>query len=148
MFLLLFLAVSVMLFLIKMLNIIFLYMQLFNFDKYKQLCLKKNIWKYDDGNYNLLKQYVRDFDLYSLNSDSIHIYVDIYSLTRYGIYSYRCFLIINIDRCLLTKTIIPLKYVFFCYLIRCLSQHKSKFWTGIRQKISYGMVLVGIDSLE
>ena len=28
----------------------------------------------------------------------------------------------------------------------CLSQHKLKFWTGIRQKIRCGMVLVGMDS--
>ena len=59
------------------------------------------------------------------------------------------FLIINIDRCLLTKSVFPLKYLFFfCYLIRCLSQHKLKFWTGLRQKIRCGMVLVGMDSKE
>ena len=29
---------------------------------------------------------------------------------------------------------------------RCLSQQKLKFWTGIRQKIRCGMVLVGMDS--
>ena len=29
----------------------------------------------------------------------------------------------------------------------CLSQHKIKFWTGIRQKIRCGMVLVGMDSI-
>ena len=28
---------------------------------------------------------------------------------------------------------------------RCLSQHKLKFWTGIRLKIKCGMVLVGMD---
>ena len=72
---LLFLVVSVMLFLIKMLNIFVLYMQLFNFDKYKQLCFKIPIWKYDDGNYNLLKQYVRDFDWYSLKNDTIVKYL-------------------------------------------------------------------------
>ena len=40
---------------------------------------------------------------------------------------------------------IPLKYIFlFCYLIsRCLSHHKLKFWTGIRQKIRCGMVYIG-----
>ena len=30
-------------------------------------------------------------------------------------------------------------------LLLCLSQHKLKFWTGIRQKIRCGMVSVGMD---
>ena len=48
----------------------------------------------------------------------------------------------------LTKSILPLKYFFFfCYLIsRFSSQHKLKFWTGIRQKIRCEMVLVGMYS--
>ena len=29
---------------------------IFNFDKCKQHCFKRTIWKYDDGNYDLLKQ--------------------------------------------------------------------------------------------
>ena len=36
--------------------------------------------------------------------------------------------------------------LFSLLLSRCLSQHKLKFWTGIRQKIRCGMVLVGMDS--
>ena len=41
-----------------------------------------------------------------------------------------------------------LSYIFFLLLShqRCLSRHKLKFWTGIRQKIRCGMVLVGMDS--
>ena len=35
---------------------------IFNFDKYTQLYFKGTFCKYDDGNYDLLKQYVRDFD--------------------------------------------------------------------------------------
>ena len=38
----------------------------FNFDKYTQLYFKRTFCKYDDGNYDLLKQYVRDFDCRSL----------------------------------------------------------------------------------
>ena len=48
----------------------------------------------------------------------IHILVDV-------------FFIINIDRCILTKSIIPLKYFFFCYdecYLKCLSQHKFLDW--------------------
>ena len=30
---------------------------IFNFDKCKQFCFEKTIWKCDDGNYDLLKQY-------------------------------------------------------------------------------------------
>ena len=48
----------------------------FNFDKCKQHCFKRTIWKYDDGNYDLLKQYVRDFDWSSLKNDNINTYAE------------------------------------------------------------------------
>ena len=52
-------------------------------------------------------------------------------------------IIINIDRNLLTKSIVPLN----TFSSGCLSQHKLKFWTGIcQQKIRWGMVVAGVDS--
>ena len=49
---------------------------IFNFDKCKQHCFKRTIWKYDDGNYDLLKQYVRDSDWSSLKNDNINTYAE------------------------------------------------------------------------
>ena len=70
--------------------------------------------------------------------------LDLKSLMRYDFIHIDFFLLI-ILMFFLTNSILPLKYFFFfCYL--CLSQHKLKFWTGIRQKIRCGMVLVGMDS--
>ena len=47
---------------------------IFNFDKHKQICYKRNIWQYDIGNYDRLKQYVNEFDWLSLKSDNVNIY--------------------------------------------------------------------------
>ena len=49
---------------------------IFNFDKHKQLCYKRNIWQYDNGNYDFLKQYVNKFDWLSLKSDNVNIYAE------------------------------------------------------------------------
>ena len=55
------------------------------------------------------------------------------------------FFIFNID--VFFKLIHPSSQILFLLLL-CLSLHKLKFWTGIRQKIRCGMVLVGMDSEE
>ena len=44
-----------------------------NNDKHKQLCNKRNIWKYDNGNCDLLKQYVTIVDWLCLKSNNINI---------------------------------------------------------------------------
>ena len=49
---------------------------IFNFDKHKQICYKRNIWQYDNGNYDLLKQYANEFDWLSLKSDNVNIYAE------------------------------------------------------------------------
>ena len=49
---------------------------IFNFDKHKLLCYKRNIWQYDNGNYDLLKQYVNELDWLSLKSDNVNIYAE------------------------------------------------------------------------
>ena len=45
---------------------------MFNFDKHKQLCYKRNIWQYDNWNYDRLKQYVNEFDWLSLKKDNVN----------------------------------------------------------------------------
>ena len=62
---------------------------------------------------------------------------------RYDFIHIDGFYVINID-VFLTNSILPLKS--FSSSARCLSQHKLKLWTGIRQKIRCGVVLVGMDS--
>ena len=47
---------------------------IFNFDKHKRICYKRNIWQYENGNYDLLKQYVNEFDWLSLKSDDVNTY--------------------------------------------------------------------------
>ena len=49
---------------------------IFNFDKHKHICYKRNIWQYENGNYDLLKQYVNEFDWLSLKSDDVNTYAE------------------------------------------------------------------------
>ena len=49
---------------------------IFNFDKHKLLFYKRDIWQYDNGNYDLLKQYVNEFDWLSFKSDNFNIYAE------------------------------------------------------------------------
>ena len=49
---------------------------IFNFDKHKLLFYKRNIWQYDNGNYDLLKQYVNEFIWLSFKSDNFNIYAE------------------------------------------------------------------------
>lgn len=46
------------------------------YDKHKHECFKRKIWKYDNGNFELLKQYILDFDWHSLIHDDINIYAE------------------------------------------------------------------------
>ena len=49
---------------------------IFKFDKYKQQSFKRKIWKYDYGNYELLKEYINTFDWTSLKHENINIYAE------------------------------------------------------------------------
>ena len=49
---------------------------IFKFDKYKQQSFKRKIWKYDNGNYELLKEYINTFDWTSLKHENINIYAE------------------------------------------------------------------------
>ena len=69
--------------------------------------------------------------------------IDLKGLMKHGIYSYNFSLIINIDRCILSSQIL---FLLLLSHRRCLSQHKLRFWTGIRQKIRCEIILVGMDS--
>lgn len=51
----------------------------FNFDKCKQNCFKRKIWKYDDGNYELLNNLVSEFDWSSIKSDNINLYAECFT---------------------------------------------------------------------
>ena len=49
---------------------------IFNFDKHKHICYKRNFWQYENGNYDLLKQYVNEFDWLSLKSGGVNTYAE------------------------------------------------------------------------
>ena len=48
----------------------------FKFDKPKHHCYKRKIWKYDNGDYERLKQLIHDFDWQSLKDHNINMYVE------------------------------------------------------------------------
>ena len=48
----------------------------FKFDKPKHHCYKRKIRKYDDGDYERLKQFIQDFDWQSLKDHNINVYVE------------------------------------------------------------------------
>ena len=49
---------------------------MFRFSKYKQPCLKRKIWKYESGDYDLLNQLIYDFDSTTVEHDNINTYAE------------------------------------------------------------------------
>ena len=52
---------------------------IFKYDKPKHQCYKRKIWKYDNGNFELLKQYILEIDWHSLANENINIYAETFT---------------------------------------------------------------------
>ena len=49
---------------------------IFDFDKHKQPCFKWKIWKFDNGDYDLLNRLIRNFDWSTIENDDINVYAE------------------------------------------------------------------------
>ena len=47
-----------------------------DFEKHKQPCFKRKIWKFDNGNYDLLNRLIRNFDWNTIENNDINVYAE------------------------------------------------------------------------